>query len=141
MGRRKKEPRSVHRENIASVASQLFAERGISSTSMDDIAKAAGYSKATQHHFHVGGCYRDLFFWQRIKRTTSKRQWACPQTNFSNTVLTRSINLSQIRREHSEFKKSPLPLTGSPDRSCDWIYRLCMRRHPIYTAGDMGARL
>lgn len=27
MGRRKKEPRSVHRENIASVASQLFAER------------------------------------------------------------------------------------------------------------------
>ena len=47
MGRRKKEPRSVHRENIASVASQLFAERGISSTSMDDIAKAAGYSKAT----------------------------------------------------------------------------------------------
>ena len=26
MGRRKKEPRSVHRENIASVASKLFAE-------------------------------------------------------------------------------------------------------------------
>lgn len=47
MGRRKKEPRSVHRENIVSAASKLFAERGITSTSMDDIAKAAGYSKAT----------------------------------------------------------------------------------------------
>ncbi len=47
MGRRKKEPRRVHRENIASVASKLFAEKGISSTSMDDIAKEAGYSKAT----------------------------------------------------------------------------------------------
>ncbi len=47
MARRKKEPRSVHRDNIASVASELFTERGISSTSMDDIAKAAGYSKAT----------------------------------------------------------------------------------------------
>lgn len=47
MARRKKEPRSVHRDNIASVASELFAERGISATSMDDIAKAAGYSKAT----------------------------------------------------------------------------------------------
>lgn len=47
MGRRKKEPRSVHRENIAAVASKLFAEKGISSTSMDDIAKEAGYSKAT----------------------------------------------------------------------------------------------
>lgn len=47
MGRRKKEPRSVHRENIASAASALFMERGIAATSMDDIAKAAGYSKAT----------------------------------------------------------------------------------------------
>lgn len=47
MGRRKREPRSVHRNNIASVASKLFMEKGILSTSMDDIAKAAGYSKAT----------------------------------------------------------------------------------------------
>lgn len=47
MGRRKKEPRSVHRENIVSAASALFMERGITATSMDDIAKAAGYSKAT----------------------------------------------------------------------------------------------
>lgn len=47
MGRRKKEPRSVHREKIASAASVLFMEKGITATSMDDIAKAAGYSKAT----------------------------------------------------------------------------------------------
>lgn len=47
MGRRKKEPKSVHRENIASAASVLFMEKGIIATSMDDIAKAAGYSKAT----------------------------------------------------------------------------------------------
>lgn len=47
MARRKKEPRSVHRETIASAASVLFMERGITATSMDDIAKAAGYSKAT----------------------------------------------------------------------------------------------
>ncbi len=47
MGRRKKEPRSVHRENIVSAASVLFLEKGIAAASMDDIAKAAGYSKAT----------------------------------------------------------------------------------------------
>ncbi len=47
MGRRKKEPRSVHRETIAAAAATLFMEKGISQTSMDDIAKAAGYSKAT----------------------------------------------------------------------------------------------
>ena len=47
MGRRKKEPRSVHRGNIVSAASALFMEKGIAAVSMDDIAKAAGYSKAT----------------------------------------------------------------------------------------------
>lgn len=47
MGRRKKEPPSVHRESIAAAASALFLEKGIAATSMDDIAKAAGYSKAT----------------------------------------------------------------------------------------------
>lgn len=47
MGRRKKEPRSVHRENIASAAQTLFMEKGMEAVSMDDIAKAAGYSKAT----------------------------------------------------------------------------------------------
>ncbi len=39
MGRRKKEPKSVHRENIASAASILFMKKGIAATSMDDIAK------------------------------------------------------------------------------------------------------
>lgn len=47
MGRRKKEPKSVHRENIASAASMLFMEKGMVATSMDEIAKKAGYSKAT----------------------------------------------------------------------------------------------
>jgi len=47
MARRKKEPKSVHREKITSAASVLFMDKGIAATSMDDIAKAAGYSKAT----------------------------------------------------------------------------------------------
>ena len=47
MGRRKKEPRCVHRVNIASAAAILFMDKGITQTSMEDIAIAAGYSKAT----------------------------------------------------------------------------------------------
>lgn len=47
MARRKKEPASVHRKNITSAASQLFTEKSVSQTSVDEIAKAAGYSKAT----------------------------------------------------------------------------------------------
>lgn len=47
MARRKKEPQSVHRKAIALVAQDLFLQKGIEHTSMDDIAKNSGYSKAT----------------------------------------------------------------------------------------------
>ncbi|WP_343209921.1 TetR/AcrR family transcriptional regulator [Anaerolentibacter hominis] len=47
MGRRKKEPESVHREAISSAAERLFLRKGFESATMDDIAREAGYSKAT----------------------------------------------------------------------------------------------
>lgn len=47
MARRKKEPQNVHRKNISSAAEKLFLQKGIQNTSMCDIAKEAGYSKAT----------------------------------------------------------------------------------------------
>ena len=47
MARRKKELQSVHRKNIAIVAEQLFIKKGIENSSMNDIAKASGYSKAS----------------------------------------------------------------------------------------------
>ena len=47
MGRRIKEDPQVHRQRIAAAAEQIFSQKGISQTSMDEIAKEAGYSKAT----------------------------------------------------------------------------------------------
>lgn len=47
MARRKKEPQSIHRKNIATAAEQLFMKKGMDNTSMNDIAREAGYSKAT----------------------------------------------------------------------------------------------
>lgn len=47
VARRKKELQSVHRKNISTVAEQLFMKKGIENTSMNDIAKESGYSKAT----------------------------------------------------------------------------------------------
>ena len=47
MARRKKELQSMHRKNISKAAEQLFMKNGIENTSMNDIAKASGYSKAT----------------------------------------------------------------------------------------------
>lgn len=47
MARRIKEERIVHQNRIAEKAGRLFSEKGISHTSMDEIAQSAGYSKAT----------------------------------------------------------------------------------------------
>lgn len=47
MARRIKEEPIVHRNRIADEAIKLFSKKGIYDTSMDDIAKASGYSKAT----------------------------------------------------------------------------------------------
>lgn len=47
MARRKKEPEGYHQMQIAKAAEQLFLSQGVASTSMDEIAKKAGYSKAT----------------------------------------------------------------------------------------------
>lgn len=47
MGRRKKEPEAVHRAKMAAAAQKLFSEKGIKAATMDDIAREAGYSKAT----------------------------------------------------------------------------------------------
>lgn len=47
MARRKKEEPIVHQKRIASIAEELFSKQGIGNTTMDEIAKNAGYSKAT----------------------------------------------------------------------------------------------
>ena len=47
MARRKKQPVQEHRGAIAAAAAALFEQNGAASTTMDDIAHAAGYSKAT----------------------------------------------------------------------------------------------
>lgn len=47
MARRIKEEPIVHQNRIADQAEVLFTKKGIESTTMDEIAKAAGYSKAT----------------------------------------------------------------------------------------------
>ncbi|MFD1775851.1 TetR/AcrR family transcriptional regulator [Paenibacillus rhizophilus] len=44
---RKETISALHQENILHAAEQLFAEKGIAATTMDDIAKSAEYSKRT----------------------------------------------------------------------------------------------
>ena len=49
MARRKKQPQSEHRKKITAAAEQLFMEKGIENTTMSDIARMSGYSKATMY--------------------------------------------------------------------------------------------
>ena len=52
MARRKKEPEGFHRSQIAEAAERLFLRQGIQQTSMDSIAKEAGYSKSTVYIYY-----------------------------------------------------------------------------------------
>lgn len=91
MARRKKEPKSVHRENIAAAASALFMEKGIMATSINDIAKATEYSEATLYVYfenkeeiigfsvldsmkrlyrNISVCCQGLSSWRQIKKNT-----------------------------------------------------------------------
>lgn len=47
MGRRKKELIEFHRDSIIKIAETLFDKNGVENTTMNDIARAAEYSKAT----------------------------------------------------------------------------------------------
>ena len=47
MARRIKEEPGIHRKRIAEAAGQLFEEKGIEATTMSEVAREAGYSKAT----------------------------------------------------------------------------------------------
>ncbi|MBT9776642.1 TetR family transcriptional regulator [Clostridium sp. MCC353] len=47
MARRKQEPALAHRGYMMAAAKKLFEQKGIERTTMDEIAAAAGYSKAT----------------------------------------------------------------------------------------------
>lgn len=51
MGRRIKEEPQVHRNRMATAAGELFEKKGINQTSMDEVAKRAGYSKATLYAY------------------------------------------------------------------------------------------
>lgn len=57
----------MHREKIVSAASVLFMEKGIAQTSMDDIAKAAGYSKATLYVIHVENVFVGFYIFLILK--------------------------------------------------------------------------
>lgn len=54
MGRRKKEPAEAHRGRIAQAAAALFAKRGVDSVTVEEIAREAGYSKATLYVYFQG---------------------------------------------------------------------------------------
>ena len=115
MARRKKEPLSVHREKITTVASALFMEKGITATTVDEIAKKAGYSKATLYVYFDNK--EEIFF---------------------------SLVYQHMQQLFQTVENIILPEIRSPEqweerylKVCFSIQRLC-KEYPIYFEGMIG---
>lgn len=115
MARRKKEPLSVHREKIASAASVLFVEKGVVATTVDEIAKAAGYSKATLYVYFENK--EEIFFFLVYQHMRHLYQ------TIENIIL-QKINSPE------QWVESYLDI-------CFSIQKLCTE-YPIYFEGMIG---
>lgn len=115
MARRKKEPLSVHREKITTVASALFIEKGISYTTVDEIAKKAGYSKATLYVYFENK--EEIFFSLVYQHMQQLFQ------TIENIILQETHSPEQWKEKYLEI--------------CFSIRRLC-KEYPIYFEGMIG---
>lgn len=115
MARRKKEPLSVHREKITTVASELFIEKGIVATTVDEIAKKAGYSKATLYVYFENK--EEIFFSLVYQHMQHLFQ------TIENIILQEPHSPEQWEEKYLEI--------------CFSIQRLC-KEYPIYFEGMIG---
>lgn len=115
MARRKKEPLSVHREKITTVASALFTEKGIAATTVDEIAKKAGYSKATLYVYFENK--EEIFF-------------SLVYQHMQDLFQTIEKIILQEIRSPEQWEERYLEV-------CFSIQRLC-KEYPIYFEGIIG---
>lgn len=115
MARRKKEPLGVHREKIASAASTLFVEQGVVATTVDEIAKKAGYSKATLYVYFQNK--EEIFFFLVYQHMQQLSQTI-------ETIICREID------SREKWKECYLEI-------CFSIQKLC-KEYPIYFEGMIG---
>lgn len=127
MGRRKKETPQHHRESIATAAQNLFAQKGMDATSMDEIAKAAGYSKATLYVYFENKDHIVAFLiLESIKKLQGYLQDALMEHQESAKRY-RSLCFALLRyqEEYPEYfnmalQNINLPMEGKQDQSEEW---------------------
>lgn len=115
MARRKKEPLSAHREKIISAADILFAEKGISATTVDEIARTAGYSKATLYVYFEN---KDEIYFSLVCRHMERLY----------------LKIEEITERSTVSQKE---LTENYLEICFYVLKIC-REHPIYFEGMIG---
>lgn len=115
MARRKKEPVEDHRRTIAQAAHQLFSSKGLAATSVDMIAKAAGYSKATLYVYFKNK--EEIFFSLVYKH---------------NQTLHQTIKeiIDKRPKNQTDFQVSYLEI-------CRVLQDLC-QHYPLYFEGMIG---
>ena len=115
MARRKKEPARIHRKNISDAANTLFISKGITDTTMDNIAKLAGYSKATLYVYFENK--EEIFFSLVYKHA----KWLYE-------TIEKIIQIQPSTQE--EWQKNYLKI-------CFALQKLC-ENYPIYFDGMIG---
>ena len=115
MARRKKEPLSVHRDKITSVASTLFIQKGVDTTTVDEIAKKSGYSKATLYVYFKN---KEEIFFSLVYQHMQKLFYTI------ENIFHKEIN------SREQWEEMYLEI-------CFSIQRLC-KEYPIYFEGIIG---
>ncbi|KXT84422.1 TetR/AcrR family transcriptional regulator [Streptococcus panodentis] len=115
MGRRKKEPADAHRKTISEAANTLFTSNSVEATTMDNIAKLAGYSKATLYVYFANK--EEIFFYLVYQHTKQLYQ------DIQNIISNSPDNKEDWTNNYLKI--------------CFAISKLC-ENYPIYFDGMIG---
>ena len=125
MARRIKEDPGVHQDRIADAAGRLFLEKGIRGTTMDEIAKEAGYSKATLYvYFRDKEEIAAFLTWKSMKQFKETLAEAVSrEIPYKDRFIAAGFALYEYAGEYPEYNQILLrPIKISRDASEDDCY-------------------
>ncbi len=125
MARRKKEDPEIHQNRIADAAGRMFLEKGIRNTTMDEVARAAGYSKATLYvYFKNKEEIAAFLTWKSMKQfKESLSEAVSREASYKDRFIAAGVALYNYAMQYPEYNQILLsPIVISRDTSADDCY-------------------
>ena len=124
-GRKKEALVQFHKKSILDTAEKLFSEKGIRQTTMDDIAKAADYSKSTLYVYFKSKdeIYEHIIYSHMCRLKESMEQCTRENLDFEQCYFRICAKLSQLYEQYPLYFPSilgniPVDDQSLADRSC-----------------------